>query len=70
MECNKGVDHGAHGDESEQTRRDTADGISEIKQADGKTTEDDSEVEPGEEGTLIREEDFGLDAGWEGDPLA
>lgn len=70
MECDEGVDHGAHGDDGEEGGRDAADAIAEVQEADGKTTQDDGEVKPREKGSLIGEEDFGLDTGGEGNSLA
>lgn len=70
MKRHQGVDHGAHGDEGEEAGGDATDGVAEVEEADGETAEDDGEVEPGEEGALIGEEDFGFDAGGEGDALS
>lgn len=70
MECDEGVDHGAHGDDGEEGGGDAADAIAEVQEADGKTTQDDGEVKPREKGSLIGEEDFGLDTGGEGNSLA
>jgi hypothetical protein len=47
-----------------------ADLVAEVEQADGESTEDNGEVEPAEEGSFVGEEDFGLDAGGEGDSFA
>lgn len=44
-----------------------ADAVAEVQEADGETAENDGEVEPGEEGALVGEEDFGLDADGKGD---
>lgn len=70
MECDEGVDHGAHGDDGEEGGGDATDTVTEVEEADGETAQDDGEVEPGEEGTLVGEEDFGLDAGGQGNSLA
>lgn len=42
----------------------------EVQQAYGEATEDDGEVEPGEEGPFVSEEDFGFDASGECDSFA
>ena len=70
MEGNEGVGHGGHGDEGEEPGGDLADLVAEVEEADGQAAEDDGEVEPGEERALVGEEDFGLDAGGEGDAFA
>lgn len=70
VKCDDCVDHGGHGDEGEETGRNATDAVTEVQQADGQTAQDDGEVQPGEEGSLIGEEDFRLDTGWQGDPLA
>jgi hypothetical protein len=70
VECNEGVDHGAHGDDGEEGGGDAADAVAEVQEADGQTAEDDSEIEPGEEGALVGEENFGLDASGERNSLA
>jgi hypothetical protein len=64
------VDHGAHGDQGKEAGGDAANGVAEVEKADGEPAEDDGEVEPGEEGALVGEEDFWFDAGGEGDALA
>jgi hypothetical protein len=69
MESDEGVDHGTHGDEGEEAGRDAADSIAEVEEADGEASEDDGEVEPGDKGALVGEEDFGLHAGGESDAL-
>lgn len=70
MEGDHGVDHGCHGDNGEEGGGDAADAVAEVEEADCEPAEDDGEVEPGEEGALVGEEDFWFDAGWEGDALA
>lgn len=70
MEGNQRIRHGGHGNEGEQAGGDLADLVAEVEQADGETAEDDGEVEPAEEGALVGEEDFGLDARGERDALA
>ena len=70
MECYDCVDHSAHGDDGEKSGGDATDAIAEIQKTNSETAEDDGKVEPGEEGTLIGEEDLWLDTGREGDALA
>ena len=70
MKRRQSVYHRRHSDECKQAGGDAADGVTEIEEADGETAEDDGEVEPGEEGTLVGEEDLGLDTGGEGYPFA
>jgi len=70
MERHQGIQHGRHGDDSKKARTNLADLVAEVEEPDGQAAEDDGEVEPGEEGTLVGEEDFRLDAGGEGDALA
>lgn len=67
MECYKRIDHASHCYNREEPGADAGSGIgAEVQQTDRETTEDDGEVEPGEKGALIGEEDFGLDSGGEG----
>ena len=66
----KCVDHCSHGDQSEKARRDLTNLVAEVEETDGETAEDDGEVQPAEKGALVGEEDFGLDAGGEGNALA
>ena len=47
-----------------------ANGVAEVEEADGEAAEDYGEVEPGEEGAFVGEEDFGFYAGGEGDAFA
>ena len=70
MKCEQRVEHCAHGHDRKQPSADAADVVAEVEQSDGKASEDDGEVEPGEKGALVGEEDFGLDARGEGDALA
>lgn len=70
MECDEGVDHGGEGDEGEETGADLADAVAEVEKANGEAAQDYGEVQPGEEGALVGEEDFGLDARGQGDALA
>lgn len=70
MERHKRVDHAAHGDDGEEAGANAGSGIgAKVEQTDGEAAEDDGEVEPGEEGALVGEEDFGLNSGGEGDAL-
>ena len=66
----QGIQHRGHGDEREEAGRDLADAVAEVEEADGETAEDGGEIEPGEEGAFVGEEDFGFDAGGEGDAFA
>ena len=70
MICEKRIDHRHHGHEGKQPGGDAAHAVAKVEQADGQPAEDDGEVEPGEEGALVGEEDFGLDAGGEEDAFA
>lgn len=70
MEDGEGVQHGGHGDEGEAAGADLADAVAKVEQADGEAAENDAEIEPRQEGALVGEEDFGLDACGEGDALA
>lgn len=70
MEGEQSVDHGKHGDDGEDASADDADAVTEVQQAHGQTTQDDGEVKPAQEGSLVGEKDFGLDAGREGNALA
>ena len=71
MERHKRIDHAPHRHDGEETGADAGSGVgAKVEQADGEAAEDDGEVEPGEKGALVSEEDFGLDAGGEGDAFA
>lgn len=70
VEGTEGVDHGRHGDDGKETGGDTTDAVTEVQETDGQTAQDDGEVEPGEEGPLVGEEDLGFDSGGQGDALA
>ena len=68
MKRDKRVDHAAHSHDREQCCCNQARSVAaEIQEADREAAEDDGEVEPGEEGAFVCEEDFGFDAGGEGD---
>ena len=66
----EGINHGGHRDDGEEEGGDEGRTVAEIQHADSKGAEDHGEVEPAEEGALVGEEDFGFDAGGEGDALA
>ncbi len=71
MEGHKRIDHASHCHDCEKPGADAGSGIgAEVEQTDREATEDDGEVEPGEKGALIGEEDFGLDPGGEGNAFA
>lgn len=70
MKCEQSVNHGHHGNEGEQPSADLSNFIAKVEKANRETTEDNGKVEPREKGTLVSEEDFGLDTGWKGDALA
>ena len=70
VECDQCVEHSGECDQCEETGRDLSDFVAEVEKTYCEAAEDDGEVEPGKEGTLVGEEDFGLDAGGEGDTLA
>ena len=70
MELIERVEHCAHGNHGEDSRTDLPNFVTEVQKADGQATEDDSEIEPGEEGTFVGKEDFGLDASREGNAFA
>lgn len=64
------VDHRSHRDGGEQERGDEGRAVAEVQHADGERAQDDGEVQPREEGALVGEEDFRLDAYGERDALA
>ncbi len=71
MERDQRINHTPHRHDREQRRANQARGVAaEVQEADGEAAEDDGEVEPGEEGAFVGEEDFGFDAGGEGDAFA
>jgi hypothetical protein len=70
VEGDQSVDHGSHGDQGEETSRDLADLVTEVEETDGETAQDDGEVEPTEESTLVGEEDLWLDTSGQGNALA
>jgi hypothetical protein len=70
MEGCEGVDHAEHSNNSEDSGANDSHAVAEVEQAHGQTTENHGEVQPAEEGTLVGEEDFGLDASRERNALA
>ena len=60
MELYQCIDHRSHCDEREQSSRDLAHTVAEVEQSDSEPAEDDREVQPTEERSLVREEDFRL----------
>lgn len=64
------VYHRGHRDAREQEGRDKGRAVTEVEHADGQSAQNDGEVEPREEGPLVSEENFGLDARRERDALA
>ncbi len=70
MECDQGVYHGCHCNQGKKTSGNPTNTVAEVEEPDGKTAEDNGEVEPGEESTFVGEEDLGFDAGREGDALS
>ena len=71
MERDKRIDHAPHCDNREEPGADAGRGVgAKIEQTDGEASEDDGEVEPGEKGAFVGEEDFGLNARGERDAFA
>lgn len=70
MERKQRIHHRQHRDAREQHGADLAGAITKVQQANGQGAEDDGEVEPGEEGTFVGEEDFGFDARGDCDAFA
>lgn len=70
MKGDKCVEHRSHGDEGEEPRAYPTDAVAKIEKADSQAAQDDGEVEPGEEGALIGEEDLGLDPRRKGDSFS
>lgn len=70
MEGDERIQHGGEGNEGEQAGADLPDFVAEVQEANGEAAEDDGEVEPGEEGSFVGEEDFRLDSRGEGNALA
>ena len=70
MEGDKCIEHRSHGDEGEQPRAYPTDAVAKVEKTDSQPAEDDGEVEPGEKGALVGEEDLGLNPRRKGDALA
>ena len=70
VEGDDGVNHGRHCDDGEEGSGYATDSVAKIEQADSQTAEDDGEIQPREERSLVGEEDFGLNASGKGDALA
>lgn len=64
------VEQGEDGHACEEEGGDLGGAVAEVEHAHGQGADDDGEVQPREEGALVGEVDFGLDAGGEGDALA
>ncbi|KFY09126.1 hypothetical protein V492_05596 [Pseudogymnoascus sp. VKM F-4246] len=67
---NQRINHRRYADPCKQERGDEGGAVAEVEHSQGQSAEDDGAVEPGEEGALVGEEDFGLDACGEGDAFA
>lgn len=63
------VDHRAHRKEREQRRGDPANLVAEVEQPNGKRAENDGEVQPREERSLVGKEHLRLDTGRQGNSL-
>lgn len=70
VESDQGIDHSGHGNQSKEASRDLAHLVAEVEETDGETAENDGEVQPTEEGTLVGEEDLGLNASRQSNALA
>lgn len=70
MERHQRIYHGSHGHEGKQGGAYLAYAITEVEKTQSEAAKDDGEVEPWEECSLVREEDFRFDTGGEGDALA
>lgn len=70
MERCQCINHDHHGHKREYTGRDAADTVAKVEQANTECSQEDCEVEPGQEGALVGEKDFGLDADGKSDALA
>ncbi|KFZ04071.1 hypothetical protein V502_10435 [Pseudogymnoascus sp. VKM F-4520 (FW-2644)] len=67
---NQRINHRSYANPREQERTDECRPVAEVEHPQRQGPEDDGAVEPGEEGALVGEEDFGLDARGEGDAFA
>ena len=63
------IDHRYHRHRRENRCCDASNVVTEVEETDGQTAEDDGEIEPGEKGPLVSEEDFRLDSDGERDAL-
>ncbi|KFY48831.1 hypothetical protein V495_00994 [Pseudogymnoascus sp. VKM F-4514 (FW-929)] len=70
MVRNQRINHSRDTDPREQKRGDERRAVAEVEHPQRQGAEDDGAVQPGEEGALVGEEDFGLDARGEGDAFA
>lgn len=67
---NQGVDHGQHGDTGEEKGRDEGGAVAKVEHPNRQRAQDNSKVQPGQKGTLVGEEDLGLDSRGKGNALA
>lgn len=70
MVSNQGVSHGGHSNQGEHASRDSTDLVTEVEKTNGETAKDDGEVEPRKEGSLVGEEDLGLNSSGKSNSLA
>lgn len=70
MKRHERISHGSNSHENEEDGGDLADAISKVQETHGETAEDDGEVEPGEEGSFVGEEDFRFKACGQRDAFA
>ena len=70
MESEERIYHSCHSYQCEEACGDAANGVAKVEKSHGETTEDDSEVQPGEERSFVGEKHFGLDARGQSYPLA
>ena len=70
MESDQGIDHGRHCNEGKQGSRNATDSVTKVQKSNRQSTQNNREIQPGEKGTLIREEDLGLYTGWESNSFA
>lgn len=69
MISDEGISHRGHGNEGEQCGRILAYAVAKVKQTDSKATNDNSEVQPRQKGSLVSEEYLGLYSHREGNSL-
>ena len=65
-----GVNHSRHGDNGEKESGDESWPVAKVQHANCESSEDDGEVQPREERSLVGEEDFGFDTGGKSDTFA